>query len=55
MSILLDQAKSIEEFIIHFRRDLHENPELSGQELIKDFHIHALVYGNPLLISSFIR
>jgi amidohydrolase len=29
---MLDKAKSIEEYIINFRRDLHENPELSGQE-----------------------
>lgn len=32
MSNILDKAKSIEEYIINFRRDLHENPELSGQE-----------------------
>lgn len=29
---MLDKAKSIEDYIIEFRRDLHENPELSGQE-----------------------
>lgn len=33
MSDVLNKAKSIEEYIINFRRDLHENPELSGQEL----------------------
>ncbi|MBL4934801.1 amidohydrolase [Clostridium sp. YIM B02515] len=32
MSNILDKAKEIEEYIINFRRDLHENPELSGQE-----------------------
>ncbi|MFL0246848.1 M20 metallopeptidase family protein [Candidatus Clostridium stratigraminis] len=29
---ILEKAKSIEDFIISFRRNLHENPELSGQE-----------------------
>jgi amidohydrolase len=29
---MLNKAKSIEDYIISFRRDLHENPELSGQE-----------------------
>jgi amidohydrolase len=28
----MEQVKSIEDYIINFRRDLHENPELSGQE-----------------------
>lgn len=32
MSEILDKAKAIEEYIINFRRNLHENPELSGQE-----------------------
>ncbi|MFL0269730.1 amidohydrolase [Candidatus Clostridium radicumherbarum] len=32
MSNILEKAKSIEDFIISFRRNLHENPELSGQE-----------------------
>ncbi|KGK88595.1 amidohydrolase [Clostridium sp. HMP27] len=32
MSEILDKVKSIEEYIINFRRDLHENPELSNQE-----------------------
>lgn len=32
MSNILEKAKSIEEYIVNFRRDLHENPELSGQE-----------------------
>lgn len=32
MSNILDKAKSIEKYIIDFRRDLHENPEISGQE-----------------------
>lgn len=30
---ILDKAKEIENYIINFRRDLHENPELSGQVL----------------------
>lgn len=30
---ILNKAKSIEEYIVNFRRDLHENPELSGKEL----------------------
>lgn len=29
---ILDKARAIEDYIINFRRDLHENPELSGQE-----------------------
>jgi amidohydrolase len=32
MSEVLDKAKSIEEYMIGFRRILHENPELSGEE-----------------------
>ncbi len=32
MSNVLDKAKSLEEYIIQFRRELHEHPELSGQE-----------------------
>ncbi|MDD4565221.1 MAG: amidohydrolase [Eubacteriales bacterium] len=32
MSNILDKAKHIEGYIINIRRDLHENPELSGQE-----------------------
>jgi amidohydrolase len=32
MSIILDRVKQIEEYVINFRRNLHENPELSGQE-----------------------
>lgn len=31
---ILDKAKSIEEYIINFRRELHEHPELSGQEFV---------------------
>lgn len=33
MNDILNKAKSIEEYIINFRRDFHENPELSGQEV----------------------
>lgn len=32
MSNILNAAKSIESYIIDFRRELHKNPELSGQE-----------------------
>lgn len=32
MSSILDKAKSIKDYIINFRRNLHEYPELSGQE-----------------------
>lgn len=32
MSVILDKAKLIEDYIISFRRSLHEYPELSGQE-----------------------
>ncbi len=32
MSKLLDKVKLIEDYIVNFRRDLHENPELSGEE-----------------------
>ncbi|WP_024621499.1 amidohydrolase [Metaclostridioides mangenotii] len=33
MSDILSRAIGIEDYIIAFRRDLHENPELSGQEV----------------------
>jgi amidohydrolase len=32
MSDILDKAKEVEKYVIAFRRELHENPELSGQE-----------------------
>ena len=32
MDDMLREAKRIEEYMIQFRRDLHENPELSGEE-----------------------
>jgi amidohydrolase len=32
MSSTLDKARSIEDYIINFRRSLHKEPELSGQE-----------------------
>ncbi|SIQ68195.1 amidohydrolase [Halanaerobium kushneri] len=32
MSDILEKAKSIENYIINFRRDLHKNPELSSEE-----------------------
>ena len=32
MTNILEKAKGIEDYIIKFRRDFHENPELSSQE-----------------------
>lgn len=32
MDDMLREAKRMEEYLIQFRRDLHENPELSGKE-----------------------
>lgn len=32
MAEILDEAKNIEEFLMEFQQDLHENPELSGEE-----------------------
>ncbi len=32
MSMILDKTKSIEDYIINFRRSLHKDPEISGQE-----------------------
>ena len=61
MSIILEKAKSIEDYIIKFRRDFHENPELSGQEfktqekLMKELDILGIPYkkaGNTSLIAS---
>lgn len=33
MDNMLEKAKAVEEYVIAFRRDLHEHPELSGQEV----------------------
>ena len=61
MSDILDKAKSIEEYIIKFRRDLHENPELSGQEfktqekIMKELDKLGIPYkqaGNTSLIAT---
>lgn len=61
MEDILNKAKSIEEFIIKFRRDLHENPELSGQEyktrekIMKELDKLDIAYkkaGNTSLIAS---
>ena len=32
MPSTLDKARAIEDYIINFRRSLHKEPELSGQE-----------------------
>ena len=61
LSNILNNAKSIEEYIINFRRDLHENPELSGQEfktqekIIKELDKLGIPYkkaGNTSLIAT---
>lgn len=61
MSNILDKAKTIEDYIINFRRDLHENPELSGQEyktqekIMKELDKLGIPYekaGNTSLIAS---
>lgn len=33
MSNILEKSKGIEDYIVSFRREMHENPELSGQEV----------------------
>ncbi|MGB4589406.1 MAG: amidohydrolase [Clostridiaceae bacterium] len=61
MSNLLDKAKSNEEYIINFRRDFHENPELSGQEfktqekIMKELDVLGIPYrkaGNASIIAE---
>jgi amidohydrolase len=61
MSNILDKAKSIEEYIINFRRNLHENPELSSQEfktqekIMKELDKLGIPYkkaGNASLIAT---
>lgn len=57
----LDMAKAIEDYIIDFRRDLHQYPELSGQEyrtqekIITELDRLGIPYkkaGNTSLIAS---
>ncbi|MBL4932784.1 amidohydrolase [Clostridium paridis] len=61
MSNILDKAKLNEDYIINFRRDLHENPELSGQEfktqkkIMKELDKLGIPYkkaGNTSLIAT---
>lgn len=61
MSNILEKAKSIEEYIITFRRNLHENPELSGQEfntqekIMRELDVLKIPYkkaGNASLIAT---
>lgn len=61
MSEILDKAKSIEDYIISFRRSLHEDPELSGQEfktqekIMKELDKLGIPYrkaGNTSLIAT---
>ncbi len=61
MSNILDRAKLIEDYIINFRRNLHENPELSGLEfktqgkIMKELDELGIPYkkvGNTSLIAT---
>lgn len=61
MSNILDKARSNEDYIINFRRDLHEHPELSGQEfmtqgkIMRELDILGIPYkkaGNTSLIAT---
>lgn len=61
MTSILDKVKSIEAEIVSFRRDLHENPELSGQEfktqekIMKELNILGIKYrkaGNTSIIAE---
>lgn len=61
MSNILDKAKLIEDYIINFRRDLHENAELSGQafktqkKIMKELDKLGIAYkkaGNTSLIAT---
>ncbi len=61
MSEILDKAKSIEDYIISFRRSLHEDPELSEHEfktqekIIKELDKLGISYkkvGTASLIAS---
>lgn len=61
MSDVLNKVKSIEDYIIGFRRDFHENPELSGQEfktqekIMKELDNLGIPYrkaGNTSLIAT---
>ncbi|AWK52485.1 amidohydrolase [Clostridium beijerinckii] len=61
MSNILDKAKEIEDYVINFRRDLHKNPELSGQEfktqekIMKELDKLGIPYkkaGNTSLIAT---
>lgn len=63
MKSALEKAKSIEEYIINFRRDLHENPELSGKEfktqekLMKELDALKIPYkkaGNTSIIATLV-
>lgn len=61
MSNMLEKAKAIEEYIIRLRRELHEYPELSGQEfktqekIMKELDALGIPYkkaGNTSLIAT---
>lgn len=61
MENIMDKAKQVEEYIIAIRRDLHENPELSGQEIktqekiMKELDAMGIPYekvGNTSLIAT---
>jgi len=61
MSNILDKARAIEDYIISFRRNLHQEPELSGQEfktqekIMKELDKLGIPYkkaGNTSLIAT---
>jgi amidohydrolase len=61
MSNILDKARLNEDYIINFRRDLHEHPELSGQEfmtqekIMRELDMLGIPYkkaGNTSLIAT---
>lgn len=61
MAEIFDEVKDIEEFLMEFQRDLHENPELSGEEYrtrekimieLDRLHIPYEKVGNTSLIAS---
>ena len=61
MSNILDKARAIKDYIISFRRNLHQEPELSGQEfktqekIMKELDKLGIPYkkaGNTSLIAT---
>lgn len=61
MSVMLSKAQSIQDYVVSFRRELHANPELSGQEfetqkrIIRELDKLGIPYqkaGNTSLIAT---